>query len=152
MQNIALINGPNLNILEQRKNNLYGTLTLKNINTNISNKFSKIINIKTFQSNHEGKLVDYIQETRNWSIGILINASAFSHTSIAIHDAILDTKLPCVEIHLTNIYSREHFRHKSIISNACIGKISGFGAYSYELGIHALINDLYNKGILEYKH
>ncbi len=143
MKKIALVNGPNLNLLGQREQKLYGQNTLENIIADLKKKFHKNYVLESFQSNHEGEVVDYIQQAKAWAEGLVINAGALTHTSIAIRDSILAIELPCIEIHLTNIYAREEFRHKSVIASTCVGQVTGFGAYSYELGILALVEHLH---------
>lgn len=140
---ILLVNGPNLNILGIREPEKYGKITLKEIEENIINIATKHqIKIKAFQSNNEGDIVSFIQKEGLDADGMLINAGAYTHTSIAIRDAILSVRLPFVEIHISNIFSREPFRHNSYLSDIAIGIISGFGDYSYELGLYAIINYL----------
>lgn len=143
-KSILIINGPNLNLLGTRETGIYGKMTLSEINSLISEKFSDVIKPEFFQSNAEGDIIDFIQNNRN-SDGILINPGAYTHTSIAIRDAIASVDLPAVEIHLSNVHSREEFRSRSIIAPACIGQLSGFGTFSYILGIEALINHLEHK-------
>jgi 3-dehydroquinate dehydratase II len=143
MINICIINGPNLNLLGTREPDIYGIKSLEQIMYKITNDFSEL-NIKHFQSNHEGQLIDYIQENMHWAHGIVINPAAFGHTSIAIRDTLLSSKLPVVETHLSNINNREEFRRKSFISDICIGQICGFKDYSYHLALFALINYLKN--------
>ncbi|MCP4482362.1 MAG: type II 3-dehydroquinate dehydratase [bacterium] len=144
MKNILIINGPNLNLLGKREPEIYGSLTLKQINANILKISSENTKVSFFQSNIEGEIVDQIGKacTDENIDGIVINPGAYTHTSIAIHDAIKASHLPVVEVHLSSIYQREDFRHKSIISAACIGQIFGFGAKSYELGLEALLSVL----------
>lgn len=143
-KSILIINGPNLNLLGTRETGIYGKMTLSEINSLISEKFSDVIKPEFFQSNAEGDIIDFIQNNRN-SDGILINPGAYTHTSIAIRDAIASVDLPAVEIHLSNVHSREEFRSRSIIAPVCIGQLSGFGTFSYILGIEALINHLEHK-------
>ncbi len=142
MAKITMISGPNLNLLGKREPAIYGNLTLDDIQKNIMHLFGKDHEINHFQSNHEGAIIDALHDAAIWADGIVINAGAYTHTSIAIRDAISSTGLPCAEIHLSNVYARENFRHTSLIAPVCIGQISGFGAHSYELGIHALLNYL----------
>lgn len=140
---ILVLNGPNLNLLGKREPTIYGHLTLEDINTMLEQE-AIILDVKLccFQSNHEGVLVDKIHETLNNYQGILINAGAYTHTSVAIRDALAGVAIPLVEIHLSNIYKREDFRHHSYIAPIAIGQISGFGAQSYRLGLQALVNYL----------
>ena len=140
MLKISIINGSNLNLLGCREPEIYGHDTLVSIEDHLRKQFKH--ELQFFQSNHEGAIVDAIHESRLWADGIIINAGAFTHTSIAIRDAIAAIKLPCVEVHLSNIYARESFRHTSLLAPVCVGQISGFGAFSYELGATALIHQL----------
>ena len=142
MRKILVIHGPNLNLLGQREPGIYGLVTLAKINQLLKSQAKKsktIIVIK--QSNHEGQIVDFIQSAKkNKFDGILINPAAYTHTSVAVRDAIAACGLITVEVHLSNIYSREEFRHKSLISPVAKGTILGFGAKSYTLGLAALID------------
>lgn len=142
--NFLVIHGPNLNLLGEREPAIYGTLTFEEINNRIA-EFAKSNNcvVSCFQSNSEGEIIDHIQKNRNCD-GIIINAGAYTHTSIAIRDCIAAIKLPCVEVHLSNIHSRERFRRHSYIAPVCIGQICGFGYYSYILALQALIHYLEN--------
>lgn len=140
---ILVLNGPNLNLLGKREPTIYGHLTLENINTMLEQEANNLnVMLSCFQSNHEGVLVDHIHQALNNYQGILINAGAYTHTSIAIRDALAGVAIPIVEIHLSNIYKREDFRHHSYIAPIAIGQISGFGAQSYRLGLQALVNYL----------
>ncbi len=146
---IQVIHGPNLNLLGTREPDIYGYLTLDKINSILEQEAHKLnVKVSCLQSNHQGVLVDAIHDCFDNYQGILINAGAYTHTSIAIRDAIVGVGLPTVEVHLSNIYSRENFRHHSYIAPVAIGQISGFGADSYCLGLKALINYLNasNKG------
>ena len=140
---LLLLNGPNLNLLGTREPEKYGKTTLKDIEEHLK-KIAQENNIQLdcYQSNHEGDIVDKIQEAKNIYAGILLNAGGYTHTSVAIRDAISSVQVPTVEIHLTNIHAREEFRHNSLISAVCIGQICGFGAYSYDLGFNAIVNYL----------
>ena len=140
---ILTLHGPNLNLLGKREPDKYGLKTLEEINQELEGLAKNLdVEIEIFQSNSESSLVDKIQEAAGRFDGILINPAAFTHTSIAIRDAILAVNLPCVEVHLSNIYSREEFRHHSYIAPVCMGQISGFGEDSYKLGLTALVNYL----------
>ena len=144
---ILVINGPNLGLLGKREPAIYGAESLETINQLLKEESGKIcenIELSFFQSDIEGEIVQKIGEawTKNGISGILINPGAYTHTSIAIHDAIKASNLPVVEIHLSQIYKREEFRHLSIISSACIGQVAGFGKYSYVLGLNALCHVL----------
>ena len=132
-----------MNLLGQREPGVYGTLTLDEINWMLEAEAQKLqVEVSALQSNHEGVLVEAIQAANKQQQGILINAGAYTHTSIAIRDAIAAVKLPTVEVHLSNIYQREAFRHHSYIAAVAIGQISGFGAESYRLGLQALVHYL----------
>lgn len=142
-KDILLVNGPNLNMLGLREPDKYGNVQLSTIiDTMKSLAKSAEYNIMDFQSNSEGALVDFIQENSKNACGMIINAGAYTHTSIAIRDAILSVQLPFVEVHLSNIYKREVFRHKSYLSDVAIGVIAGFGENSYYLGFKALVDFL----------
>jgi 3-dehydroquinate dehydratase-2 len=137
---ILLLNGPNLNLLGKRETPVYGTETLETITAELSSYATKKgIELTAFQSNSEGTLIDAIHEAAQWAEGIIINAGAYSHTSIALRDALAGVDLPAVEVHLSNIYAREEFRHKSLLAPVCIGVIAGFGRWSYFLGVDALL-------------
>ncbi|HCK14099.1 TPA: type II 3-dehydroquinate dehydratase [Candidatus Poribacteria bacterium] len=141
--NILLVHGPNLNLLGKRQPEIYGTQTLDNINHYLIQVAQKQgIELKTFQSNHEGEIVSKIGANIDWANGILINPAAYTHTSIAIRDALSAVSLPVIEIHLSNIYKREDFRHHSYVSPIAVGVICGFGNHSYELALNAMINIL----------
>lgn len=140
---ILLLNGPNLNLLGTREPEKYGNTTLNDIENNLKDIAQKQnIQLECYQSNHEGDLIDNIQQAKNNFEGIILNAGGYTHTSVAIRDAVAGVQIPTVEIHLTNIHAREEFRHKSLIAPVCIGQICGFGAKSYELGLNALTNYL----------
>ncbi|MBV9388641.1 MAG: type II 3-dehydroquinate dehydratase, partial [Chroococcidiopsidaceae cyanobacterium CP_BM_ER_R8_30] len=137
---VLVLHGPNLNLLGQREPGIYGSLTLDEINRLLEEEGKKLqAKVFPFQSNHEGVLVDAIHEARQQHQGILINPGAYTHTSIALRDAITAVQLPTVEVHLSNIYQRETFRHHSFIAPVAIGQISGFGAHSYYLGLQAIV-------------
>ncbi len=141
MKRILVIHGPNLNLLGQREPAIYGRVTLKGINQAL-NKIArnKKVSLFVFQSNHEGEIVDKIAEAGNKYQGILINPAAYTHTSVAIRDALAACSIPVVEVHLSNIYSREEFRQKSLVSPVVKGTIMGFGKDSYMLGLEALLD------------
>ena len=140
---ILVLHGPNLNLLGTREVGVYGRATLADIQQNLSKLADELgVELEFYQSNHEGNLVDAIQEAREHRQGILINPGAYTHTSVAIRDAIAAVALPTVEVHLSNIYQREPFRHHSYIAPIAIGQISGFGPDSYVLGLRALVNYL----------
>lgn len=140
---ILVLHGPNLNLLGQREPGIYGSITLEAINLLLSGEAERLgVAITCVQSNHEGMLIDTIHQAWGQHQGILINAGAYTHTSVAIRDALLGVKIPTVEVHLSNIYQREDFRHHSYIAPVAIGQISGFGANSYVLGMKALVDYL----------
>lgn len=140
---ILLLNGPNLNLLGTREPEKYGNTTLADIEKTLKSEAkSKEVKLDCNQSNHEGDLVDKIQQAKNKYDGIILNAGGYTHTSVAIRDAIASVQVPVVEIHLTNIHAREEFRHNSLLAPVCIGQICGFGAYSYNLGLSAILNYL----------
>jgi len=140
---ILVLHGPNLNLLGLREPEIYGNLTLADVNNLLSQEATNLgVEISCLQSNHEGDLVDSIHRAFENYQGILINAGAYTHTSVAIRDALAGVNLPTVEVHLSNIYRREDFRHHSYIAPIAIGQISGFGVQSYILGLQALINHL----------
>ena len=146
MMNILLINGPNLNLLGTRGPEIYGIKTLSDIEKDLTKVAKeKSISLEFFQSNHEGEIVDKIQDSVNKIQGILINAGAFTHTSISIRDALIGSKIPFVEFHISNIFSREEFRKESFLTDKAIGIISGFGISSYSLALEGIIGYLSSK-------
>lgn len=143
MFSVLVLHGPNLNLLGTREPGLYGSVTLQEINTQLIVLAQQMgSEVEVLQSNHEGVLVDAIQGALKNHQGVLINAAAYTHTSVAIRDAVAAIKLPTVEVHLSNIYQREAFRHHSYLAPIAIGQISGFGANSYYLGLQALLTHL----------
>jgi 3-dehydroquinate dehydratase-2 len=140
---ILVLHGPNLNLLGRREPGVYGTVTLDEINRLLEQEAESLeAKVSTLQSNHEGALVDAIQAASGQHHGILINPGAYTHTSVAIRDAIAAVAIPTVEVHLSNIYRREAFRHHSYIAPVAVGQISGFGPESYRLGLIALVNHI----------
>lgn len=134
-----ILNGPNLNLLGHREPDIYGTLTLEAIESSCQAHADRIgMAIESKQSNHEGALIDWIHEADKKSHGVILNAGAYTHTSIALHDAIRSVSIPVIEVHLSNIHARESFRHKSYISPVASGIIVGFGASGYCLALDAL--------------
>ncbi len=139
MKKIIILNGPNLNLLGEREKSQYGSFTLKDIEKiclDYANKNK--IELSLYQSNIEGEIVEKIQESRNNQEGLIINAGGYTHTSVAIHDALKIIKFPIIELHISNIYNREEFRHKSLISKVATGVICGFGAEGYIMSLNAI--------------
>ena len=142
MQLLAL-HGPNLNLLGTREPGLYGSSSLEQINAELRRRAAELgASVDCFQSNHEGALVDRIHQGRGGVAGILINAGAYTHTSIAIRDALLAVEIPYVELHLSNTHAREPFRHHSTLADRAVGVICGFGATSYQLALEGLVQHL----------
>jgi len=143
---IVVINGPNLNLLVEREKEKYGSFILKDVENDCI-RFSKKneLEVVFFQSNIEGEIVDAIQKSRNTQDGLIINAGGYTHTSIAIHDALMVLKIPIIELHITNIYKREEFRHKSLISGVATGIICGLGPYGYLMSLDAIKKLLKNE-------
>ncbi len=140
---LLILHGPNLNLLGLREPDVYGDVTLSEIDRLLEKEANALqARLSILQSNHEGDLVDAVHAARAEHQGILINAGAYTHTSVALRDAIAGVALPTVEVHLSNIYCRESFRHHSYIAPVVIGQISGFGSDSYILGLHALVRHL----------
>lgn len=143
MKRILVINGPNLDLLGTREVNVYGKTTLAKINEMVKEKARKLdCQVRIKQSNSEGEIVSFVGEARNWADVLIINPAAYTHTSIAIRDAILAVGIPVIEVHLSNIYKRENFRQKSLIAGVCIGQITGFGPEGYILALEAAMNVL----------
>ncbi len=139
MQKIIILNGPNLNLLGEREKNQYGSFTLKDIEQQCRNHADQNeLDLSFYQSNIEGELVEKIQKSRNDHNGLIINAGGYTHTSVAIHDALKIIKIPIIELHITNIYNREEFRHKSLISKVAKGVICGFGSNGYLMALDAM--------------
>jgi 3-dehydroquinate dehydratase II len=138
---ILFLNGPNLNLLGQREPGMYGRVSLEDIENQVRERAKKLgVEVDFRQSNAEADLIGWIQEARGKHDTIVINAAAYTHTSIALRDAISAVAVPTIEIHLSNIHGREEFRHRSMIASVCRGQISGFGAFSYILGLEAAVN------------
>ncbi len=142
---ILILNGPNLNLLGTRQPEVYGKITLSDIESRCKTRAgTRRMEVDFRQSNSEGELIDWLHEVRLSHAGIIINGGAYTHTSIALMDAISSIELPVVEVHLSNIHAREEFRHQSYISKVAIGQICGFGALTYELALDALADHLQN--------
>ena len=138
---ILLLHGPNLNLLGTREPEVYGSMTHDDINKKITELGRELgAEIKCLQSNHEGALIDALQDARTWASGVVFNPGGYTHTSVALRDAISAIVIPVIEVHLSNVYAREEFRHTSLVSAVCKGKVSGFGWHSYELGLRGLID------------
>ena len=146
MNKIIILNGPNLNLLGEREKNQYGNFTLQDIEKKCKDyAIKKDLSLTMFQSNIEGEMVEKIQESRNKHNGLIINAGGYTHTSVAIHDALKILKIPIIELHISNIYNREEFRHKSLISKVANGVICGFGAEGYIMALKAMERFLKNE-------
>ena len=139
MTAILVLHGPNLNLLGTREPEVYGRLTLEEIDARLLELGRELgLEVRCLQSNHEGALIDALQDARGWAAGALFNPGGYTHTSVALRDAITAIGIPVVEVHLSNVYAREQFRHRSLISGVCRGKVVGFGWQSYALGLRGL--------------
>lgn len=139
MHKILVIHGPNLNLLGGREPEVYGSMTLDEINRRLIEAGADAdLEVHTFQSNHEGALIDALQDARTWAAGVIFNPGGYTHTSVALRDAIASISIPVIEVHLSNINAREEFRRTSLVSAVCMGTITGFGWYSYFLALLAL--------------
>jgi 3-dehydroquinate dehydratase-2 len=139
MPAILILHGPNLNLLGSRETDIYGTLSLEEIDRRLHLAGAELgLDVRSFQSNQEGGLIDALHEARSWAAGVVFNPAGYTHTSVALRDAVAAIRLPVVEVHLSNVYGREAFRHESLIAPVCAGTIAGFGWRSYLLGLSAL--------------
>jgi len=139
MPAILILHGPNLNLLGERETGIYGEVTLEEIDRRLRQAGEEMgLQVRSFQSNSEGALIDALHEARSWAVGVVFNPAGYTHTSVALRDAVAAIHLPVVEVHLSNVYAREAFRHESLIAPVCAGKITGFGWRSYLLGLYAV--------------
>jgi 3-dehydroquinate dehydratase-2 len=136
---VLVLHGPNLNLLGERETSIYGDMKLDDLNAQLVVEGAALgIDVRTAQSNYEGGLIEALHEARNWAKGVVLNPGGYTHTSVALRDAVAAIGIPVVEVHMTNISAREEFRHHSLISPVCVGQITGFGWRSYLLGLRAL--------------
>jgi len=143
MNEVLILHGPNINLLGEREPEVYGAMTLAELDARLLQEGKALgLKVRSLQSNHEGALIDALHEARGWASGVVFNPGGYTHTSIALFDAVVAIGLPVVEVHLSNVHAREDFRGRSLIAKACVGQIAGFGWRSYQLALHAL------KGIL----
>ena len=137
---IGVVHGPNLNLLGTREPAVYGSATLDDVNAGVASLAAELgVEVEFYHSNHEGALVDHVQEAAGRVSGFVVNAGAYTHTSIALRDALAGVARPYVEVHLSNVFARERFRHRSYLAAGAVGIVSGFGAESYRLGVRALV-------------
>jgi 3-dehydroquinate dehydratase II len=140
---VLVLHGPNLNLLGMREPDIYGELSLEEIDRRLIQIGRDLgIDVKTHQSNSEGALIDALHEARTWAGGVVFNPGGYTHTSVALRDAVTAIRIPVIEVHLSNIHARQSFRHHSLIAGACLGAIAGFGWYSYALALQAMVEHL----------
>lgn len=138
---VLVLNGPNLNLLGLREPEMYGTMTLGELEEEVRRTAeARGVDMQFFQSNHEGALIDRLHQARGWADAILLNAGGLTHTSVSLRDAVTGVGIPVIEIHLSNIHAREPFRHRSLITPVTVGQITGFGPFSYLLGLEAAVH------------
>ena len=143
MKSILVLHGPNLNMLGEREPEVYGRTTLAEIDRRLSELGQQMdVDVRSFQSNSEGALIDALQEARTWANAVIFNPGGYTHTSVALRDAVAGIGIPVVEVHLSNVHAREEFRRISMIAPVCVGSIAGFGWRSYLLALHALVDIL----------
>ena len=143
MRSILVLHGPNLNMLGEREPEVYGRMTLAEIDRRLSELGQQMdVDVRSFQSNSEGALIDALQEARTWANAVIFNPGGYTHTSVALRDAVAGIGIPVVEVHLSNVHAREEFRRISMIAPVCVGSIAGFGWRSYLLALHALVDIL----------
>ena len=139
-KHILLLHGPNLNLLGTRQPEIYGGMTLADVNAAAERHIAPHdVELRSAQSNHEGELIDLLHDARSWADGVVFNPGAYTHTSIALRDAIVAVELPVIEVHISNVHGREAFRHKSLLAGVCLGQIAGFGWHGYLLALDALL-------------
>lgn len=147
MNNILVIHGPNLNLLGTREPEIYGSMTMQDINEDLQKQAKEAdVNIDFFQSNHEGEIIDKLHDARGRYDYIILNAGAYTHYSIAIRDALVAIEIPTIEVHISNIHQREEFRHHSVIAPVVVGQICGFGLDSYKAALYVAIRKLQEEG------
>lgn len=139
MPSVLVLHGPNLNLLGLREPGVYGTLTMDDINGKMIELAKELgLEVRCLQSNHEGALIDALHDARTWAAGVVFNPGGYTHTSVALRDAVAAIVIPVIEVHISNVHAREEFRHKSMLSPVCAGTISGLGVQSYLLGLRGL--------------
>ena len=137
---ILLLHGPNLNLLGTRQPDIYGSMTLADVDAAVKQHIDAYeVELRTAQSNHEGVLIDQLHEARDWADGVVFNSGAYTHSSIALRDAITAIEIPVIEVHISNVHGRAAFRHNSLLAGVCLGQIAGFGWHSYILAVNALL-------------